>query len=269
MTEREVYDLARIRTDPMNPDALRGELIDRARRANDLAEYPAAGRDQARVQDHIDQLLRRADSENWNSAEVARRILTTGSEAYKRAFVKIVSDQLRMTQSAILTPEETRAVKIVNEERALAVSVGSTGGFAVPFALDPTIVPTSNGSVNPYRQVCRVETISGTNEWRQPTSGAMTAAYAAEGAVATDTGPTLAQPALIVKRAQAFTPASLELGEDWANILDQLGTLIQSAKDDLEAVQFSTGVGTTVFPQGCDRSDDHSCHDYRWCVRDR
>ena len=40
MSEADVYALGSIRADPTNRDALRGELIDRARRANDLADFP-------------------------------------------------------------------------------------------------------------------------------------------------------------------------------------------------------------------------------------
>jgi HK97 family phage major capsid protein len=148
----------------------------------------------------------------------------------------------------ILTPEELRAWKIVTAERALGL--GTAGGsFAVPFQLDGSLVPTSDSSINPIRALARQVSIT-SNEFRQATSGAMTATYAAEFAVATDTGPTLAQPALIPKRVHAFTPASLEVTEDWQQLLAELGTLIQEAKDDLESVQFTSGVGTTVFPQG-------------------
>jgi HK97 family phage major capsid protein len=244
MSERDVYDLSRVSTDPTNRDALRGELIDRARRANDLAHYPTASRDQERVQEHIDDLLRRSDSAQWSGSEVAHRILATGSEAYRRAFVKIIVSQIRMNSGPILTPEETQALKIVNEIRAMGQATGTVGGFAVPYTLDGTITATSAGSRNPFRQICRVETISWSNEWRQATSGAMTAAYAAEVAVASDNSPTLAQPTLRVVRAQAFAPVSLELAEDWGLINDQLGSLIQQAKDDLEATKFAVGTGT-------------------------
>ena len=141
------------------------------------------------------------------------------------------------------------AVRLVDQMRAMAVGVGSTGGFAVPFQLDSTIVPTSNGSRNPFRQICRVVQISGTNEWRAPTSGAITASYGTEGAVNADNSPTLAQPPLIAKHASAFAPLSLELLGDWLAIQDQLGVLIQGARDDLEAVKFSVGTGTNE-PEG-------------------
>jgi HK97 family phage major capsid protein len=249
MTEREVFDLARVRVDPMNRDALRGELIDRARRANEISHYPTAGRDQERVQEHIDDLLRRSDSESWHGAEVAQRILMTGSEAYRSAFAKIIASQYRGS-TIVLSEAEKHAVRLVQEQRALAVGVGSTGGFAVPFQLDQTlIVPTSTGSVNPFRAVCRTETISGTNEWRAVTSTGMTASYATEASVNTDNTPTLAQPPFIVKQARAFAPLSLELYQDWTNILDQLGDLVQSAKNDLEATKFAVGTGTNE-PEG-------------------
>jgi HK97 family phage major capsid protein len=249
MSERDVFDLSRVRVDPMDRNALRGELIDRARRANDLAHYPTAGRDQERVQDHIDNLLRRSDSEQWNGREVAERILTTGSPAYKTAFAKIIVDQIRMGMGAMLTPEEAQAVKLVTQARAMAVGVGSTGGFAVPFQLDSTIVPTSSGSRNPLRQICRVESISGTNEWRSATSGQMVAAYATEALTASDNSPTLAQKTLTTVRAQAFAPVSIELSSDWSGIQDQLGALILSARDDLEAAKFTLGTGTNE-PEG-------------------
>jgi hypothetical protein len=158
---------------------------------------------------------------------------------------------LRGTNDAFLTPEEQQAFKIVQEQRALAVGVGSTGGFAVPFVLDQTLLPqASTGSKNPFRQLCRVESISGSNEWRSATSGAMVAANAAEGAVTSDNSPTLGQKTLTTDRVQAFAPVSLELAEDWTDLLDQVGALILSARDDLEAVQFVSGTGAPPAPEG-------------------
>jgi HK97 family phage major capsid protein len=94
-----------------------------------------------------------------------------------------------------------------------------------------------------------VETISGTNEYRVITSAGMTASYATEASVNSDNSPALAQPPLIVKQARAFAPVSLELEQDWGGILDQLGALVQSAKDDLEATKFSVGTGVNE-PEG-------------------
>ena len=72
----------------------------------------------------------------------------------------------------------------------------------------------------------------------------MTAVYASEAAAAADSSPTLAQPPFTMQRVQAFAPASLELAEDWAGLLENIGRLIQEAKDELESVKFVSGTGT-------------------------
>jgi HK97 family phage major capsid protein len=91
--------------------------------------------------------------------------------------------------------------------------------------------------------------ISGTNEWRGVTSAGVTASYATEAAPASDNSPTLAQPPFITKRAQCFVPVSIELTQDWGSLQTELGSLIQDAKDDLEATKFTTGTGTNE-PKG-------------------
>lgn len=47
-----------------------------------------------------------------------------------------------------------------------------------------------------------------------------------------------------------FIPYSIETGQDWGGLLEQMARMIQDAKDDEEAASFVTGVGTTVYPQG-------------------
>jgi HK97 family phage major capsid protein len=244
MTEREVYDLRDVRTDAYGRDD--SEVINRARRAVDLSDFPTA-RDQEAAKDHIDRLLRRHD-QNWQPGNLARRILNTGSEAYRRCLQKMVRAAFAgMEPGTYLDQQEVQRVT-----RALSVGSGASGGFAVAYQLDPSIVPVSSGSVNPFRAACRVEQISGT-EWRQPTSTTgLTLAYEAEAAVTTDASASaaLAQPAILTKRVSGFVPVSDELSSDWDSMETELGRLISNAKDDLEAVQFAVGVGTTVFPQG-------------------
>jgi HK97 family phage major capsid protein len=241
MSEREVYDLRDVRVDPYGRDD--SEVINRARRAVDLADFPTA-RDQEAAKDHIDRLLLRHD-QNWNPGGLARRILNTGSEAYRRCLQKMVRAAFAgMEPGAYLDRDETRLVT-----HAMTIGSSPSGGFAVNYQLDPTIVPVSNGSVNPFRAACRVELISGT-EWRQPTSTGLTLTYQAEAAASTDTSPALGQSAILTNRVQGFVPTSEELAADWDGMESELGRLISSAKDDLEAVQFATGAGTTVFPQG-------------------
>src|ERR1044072_7036702 len=47
-----------------------------------------------------------------------------------------------------------------DEQRALSLT-GASGGFAVPVTLDQTLIPTSNGAVNPWRAISRKEQIVG------------------------------------------------------------------------------------------------------------
>ena len=187
------------------------------------------------LQAHVERLLKTIDEPDIErgkfGGELARRILNTGSPLYQRAFNKYLRHGGLV---GALSPEE---------QRALAVGAGATGGFAVVYTLDPTIVPTSNYSVNPFRAISRVETISGTNEWKAVTSGAITASYVAESTEATDNAPTLAQPDIIVERAQAYVPFSIEVGQDWGGLQTEMGRLFQDAKDDLEATKFTLGAG--------------------------
>lgn len=243
MSEREVYDLSAIRSNPFNPGATSMEIRDRALRANEFAVYAHRGIDQAEAQRQVDKLIRRhSTGEDWDSNLVARRILATGNPTYSRAFAKVVDAQMHGMPATLNTDEQ----KSVEAVRALTVTTGSAGGFAVPYTLDPTVVKTSNSSVNPFRAIARTETITGLT-WNGVTSGGVTAAYPGtpnEAVEATDNSPTFAQPTLNVLRAQCFIPVSFELAQDWPAVQAELADLISDAKDDLEASKFTTGTGT-------------------------
>jgi HK97 family phage major capsid protein len=247
MTEREVYDLSAMRVNPLDPESGTREMRDRAVRAVELAHFPHPEIDEERARSHVLRLLRRADEEEIELGPLARRILTTGNPAYKRAFAKMMGSLLRgMGGIANLSLEEQRAVDAV---RAMAVGTGNLGGFAVPYTLDPTLIPSSNWSVNPFRAVCRTEQITG-NEWRAVTTPGTTADYASEAAESSDNSPTtLTQPTLLMNRAQCFVPVSIELTQDWGAIQSELAQVISDAKDDLEASRFTTGSGTGM-PMG-------------------
>jgi HK97 family phage major capsid protein len=228
-----IYDKAAVYRDSRTPEHASQLFRENAMRAVEGAVFPHERANQEDAKGHVAQLL----AHDTRDGEIAKRILTTGSPTYKRAFGKmLVAGTLD-----VLTSEE-RAV--------MAEGAGATGGFAITFELDPTIVKTSNGAVNPYRRVCRVVSISGTNEWRGVSSGAVVATYEAESTAAVDRSPTLAQPAFLAKRAQTLIDFSIELQQDWPQLQAEMAGLIQDSKDTLEAAQFATGVGTTVFPQG-------------------
>lgn len=243
MTEREVYDLSNVRTSILDPEAGTREIRERALRAVELAHFGHPDANQEATKSRVTALLRR-DDDDVEVGPLARRILTTGAPAYRKAFAKMMSASMRGQMGfANLSVEEIRAADAVRT--AMAIGAGAQGGFAVPYTLDPTIVPTSNLSVNPFRAVARNETITG-NEWRGVTSAGITGSYGytAEATEATDNAPVLAQPTMTMVRAQVFVPVSIELTQDWGSLQSELATLIQDAKDDLEALKFTSGTGT-------------------------
>ncbi len=220
--DQDIFDTSTIRSSFGNPEAFRSEVRSRAMKAVELKTFPHT-EDRSAAQAHVANLIDNYDDERGT---IAQRVLSTGSPVYARAFAK-------MLQGSPMSNEEARALSLT----------GASGGFAVPFDLDPTIIPTSNGAVNPIRQIARVIPITG-DEWRGVSSGAITTAYAAEATETTDNAPTLAQPTISTEKAQAFIPFSIEVGMDWGGLQAEMGRLLQESKDELESVKFTTGTGT-------------------------
>jgi len=225
----DIFDLDQIRHDFRDPAVAGKEFKERAKYALEDAEFPSARNRTEEVQEHIDDMLQRIDGEE---GRMSRHMLLTGSPLYKRAFGKYLG-------GAYLSHEEGRALEF---SRAASLT-GTSGGFAVPFELDPSIIPTSNLAINPYRSISRVINIS-VDEWRGVSSAGITAAYAAEATAATDAAPTLAQPTISTEKARAFVPFSIEIGMDWPSFASEMGGLLADAKDELEATKFTLGNGT-------------------------
>lgn len=227
-----IYDLAEIRRQARSIDEMPQLYRDNAMRAVETARYPGAT-DRAAAQTQVERLLDTVDDKD---ATIARRILVTGSPVYERAFGKYATS----LSTNGLTAEE---------QRALAVGAGATGGFAVPFQLDPTVILTNNGSLNPLRQIARVEQITG-KEWDGIASAGVTVARAAESAQSSDNAPTLAQPTVKAERVQGFIPYSIETEMDWAGMQSEMTRLLADAKDNEEATAFVTGTGVSPDANG-------------------
>lgn len=234
---RNIYAVEEYRSGANSMEQLADMYREGAKRALEDAVFAHQAADDTDTKPHINRLLTQRDERG----EFARRLLVTGSPLYHRAFGKHIVGRA-------LTTQEQSALE-AGDERALSLTAAS-GGYAVPFQLDPSIILTSNGVVNPLRQISRVETIT-TNEWRGVSSAGITASYAAEGTEASDNAPTLGQPVCFPERAQAFVPFSREIGDDWGSLESEMARLLQDAKDVLESVKFTTGVGhTSTEPQG-------------------
>jgi len=210
-----------------------------------IDQYSRSGELRPEAADRLDALVRRRDPLGLG----ARYLDAVGNPAYMSAFGKVVSDPAH--GHLRFTPEEVEAVQRVTHAeatRAMAEGVGSTGGFAVPFTLDPSIMLTSNGALNPMRELARVIQIS-TREWKGVTSAGVTAEYAAEATEVADASPTLGQPTIVAHRGDAFIPFSIELQQDWSGLQSELLRLITDGRDVLDAQKHLTGTGTNE-PQG-------------------
>lgn len=237
-TDNSIYDVAAIRQRGLSPEQA-GELYrDNAMRAIERAVFPGS-ESRERAQSTVERLLYSVDDE---AGSLAQRVMATGSPLYMRAWAKTMAHMGTMGLSA----EELAALE---HGRALAVSTGSAGGFAVPFQLDPTVILTSNGAINPLREISRVETIVG-KEFDLVTSAGVTVSRSAEASAMSDNTPTLAQPTIKAERVTGFIPFSMEIEQDWSALQSQMMMLLSDAKDVEESSSFTNGNGTSPNPGG-------------------
>jgi HK97 family phage major capsid protein len=156
---------------------------------------------------------------------IAKHMLMTGTEDYIASFRKYLEDP---------TGEGL-------QRTALSLTLAN-GGYLLPYVLDPTIVISNSGSANPFRRIARVvQTTS--NAWQGVSSAGVTAAWLAEGAVATDNSPTVGQIAIWPQKGAAWVFGSFEFRDD-TNFSDQLPRLLSDAKDRLEESAFAVGAPT-------------------------
>ena len=207
-----------------------------------IERHVNAGSLNAAAADRVDEVLRKGDA---GFGLDARYVETHGSEDYERAFHKL----LRYGDGAAMrmTPDEMTAVQKANRAEelrtAMAEGTGSTGGFGIPIAIDPTINLSSSGVLNPIRQLATVRTMS-TRELRLVASDGVVAQYQAEAAEAIDNSPTLTQPVLTAQRCTSFVPFSWEVDQDWGSLANELTGLVADAKDVVEATKVLSGSGT-------------------------
>jgi HK97 family phage major capsid protein len=213
------------------------DLRARALAANERAVFlPEASRE------HMEQQLREDDDPD---ARLARYVVETSKRDYLRAFARVLNDPVAGAQT--WSNEEREAVRGVRWiERSMNLT-GAQGGFLVPYELDPSIIISSTGYVDPMRAVARVTTTA-YNEKRFVTSTGVTSHWYAEEAEVTDDSPALLQPTVTCRKAMAFAPVSFELFED-SDIAQQIGRVFADSKAAEEARVFTTGNGTTE-PKG-------------------
>lgn len=208
--------------------------IDRGHRSGELPDYAA---ERATTLIETDPPTNRGLAARWAAA--------AGSEHYRSAFVKLLADPAR--GHMLFDEREHAAYKAVaavqGEMRAMGISPDASGGFMVPLTLDPAILLTNAGTINPLRRVSRVvQTV--TDNWNGVSSAGVVANWYAEHAEVTDDSPTLAQPSIPVHRGSAFIPYSFEFGMDAPNALTELQKLLLDGADRLMSTAYTTGTGT-------------------------
>lgn len=219
---------------------MRGDGFDDARRAID-ASFRSGD-----LPDHAaEKATKLVDEGSIHERGIAARWATaTSSRDYLGAFTKLLSDPERGHQ--LWTPQEADAFRSVREVqselRAMSLT-DANGGYMVPLSLDPSIILTSAGSINPLRQISRVvQTV--TDSWQGVSSAGVTAEWIAEGAEVADASPTVGDEPIPVHKGDAFVPFSFEIGDDTPNFVQELRTLLVDAADQLQATAFTTGSGT-------------------------
>jgi HK97 family phage major capsid protein/HK97 family phage prohead protease len=220
-----VYDLQALRNQARSPEEMGTLMRDNALRAVETSRFPGVPNREA-AQERAAFLLENVDTKD---GALARRVLQTGSATYERAFGKVAAN---LTENGL-----------TNEERAaLAVGAGATGGYAVPFQLDPTVILTNDGRINPLRSVARQVQIVG-KEWQGITSAGVTVSRSAEAAEVAATDPTLAQPTVKAERVTGFVTYSMEVEQDWSQMRSEVTSILADAKEEEESESFFDGDG--------------------------
>lgn len=230
---------------------------------------PYAGRDaaQERVRDgHRDAALRQLDRSvkaglPAASAEVVERlaemgtdlerswvsrwVTDTGCPEYRSAFAKLLLHGEQRAGLEFTHAERAafdRVTRLKGEQRAMSLT-DSSGGFLIPFELDPTIILTNAGSTNPLLQIANVKTVT-TDVWHGVSSAGVVAEWLAEAAEASDASPALAEPSIPNHKASAFVPFSVELAGDATALLNEVSRLMNDGLTQLLNVAFTTGSGS-------------------------
>lgn len=223
------------------PASVTGSTFGRARQVIDTAAR------NGQLPDHAAQkatlLVDQGDEHSRGLA--ARWAAATGSAEYLSAFGKLMADPTR--GHLMWDAAEQRAfadvARVQSEFRAMSIGSGGTGGYMVPLTLDPAILLTNDGSVNPLRRIARVVQTT-TNAWQGVTSAGATAEWKAEAAEVADGSPTLDAPSIPVHFGDSFVPYSFEVGMDASNLLGELQRVLVDAADQLMADAYTNGTGT-------------------------
>jgi Phage capsid family len=164
-------------------------------------------------------------------SRLARQCLVTSKPAYLRCWSKLMTGK-----EHALTPDEQRARADVEAFRAMSL-IDTTGGYLVPWQLEPSLISTSAFVRSDLRAAARVVIATG-DVWNGVTSQNVSWSFQAEGAETQDNSPPLGQPSI-----PNWTARGWEALADMENVAQEIGRLLANGKTDLEAVKFIQGSG--------------------------
>jgi HK97 family phage major capsid protein len=207
-------DLERVRMNLVGPSELRSRALDLIETDTKRYELSDPKAEAATVR-----------AQNDGKGSIAKHILLTGTPEYREAF-----------RTYMENPDSGQAAF-----RAINLTAGS-GGYLLPYILDPSIVLTNAASSNPFRRVARVvQTTS--NAWQGVNSAGITGAWIQEATTASDMSPTVGQIQVTPVKGVVWVLGSYEALDD-TNFGEQLPGLLADARDRLESAAFATGSGT-------------------------
>lgn len=207
------------------------EARDRALRT--LDDRNSAGHLRSDEKDQVERQIR-------TSTDIARRILVTENEAYREAWMKLVTQPQAI---GLLSDDERHALRAYMEYRAASEGTTTAGGFGVPVFIDPSIILTAQGSGNPFLEIARQVDVN-TNAWKGISSAGVSWSFDTEASAVSDDSPTLAQPIVSVFMARGFIPFSIEVGQDYPGFAAEMQGLLASGYDELLVDKFTRGSGT-------------------------
>jgi HK97 family phage major capsid protein len=231
---KRVYDNIRNGVDGSAGDVRRmtnSEARDRALRV--LENRDNSARLETHEIDEVDKQIR-------SSTDIARRVIVTENEAYREAWMKMITNP---NAGYLLADEERDALRAYEEYRAMSEGVSASGGYGIPVFIDPSIILTAQGTSNPFMELARQVNVN-TNAWKGVSSAGVNWSFQAEGATVADNSPSLAQPVVNVNMARGFIPYSIEVDQDYPGFAQEMSTLLSAGYDELLVQKFTLGSGT-------------------------
>lgn len=168
---------------------------------------------------------------------VAAHVIRFSDPLYVSAFRKYARDP--ETYQADLTSAEAEAWRQARYEARATLDLT---GAVLPSPLDPTIVLTNDGTIDPMRGIARVDSTISKSK-RYITSAGSTFSYDAELAEVSDDTPTLTEVEINTHKAQGWIEASIEAAADQPDFSSEVARIIADGKARLEGDKWVTGAG--------------------------